>query len=139
MESMMARGIRSYGLGKFYKIIDQYVYEITMDGGADREESYPEGGGWYGFVTLDSGTKKRVHDVAGEFDDELTEEEETLLDETAAIIFYERSDGIVEASWYADMKNADEDWAEIAKEFYDIYDEDEDEAREEGHAEEEEE
>jgi hypothetical protein len=33
---MAQTGIRSYGPGKFYKVIDGYAYELTLDGGADR-------------------------------------------------------------------------------------------------------
>jgi hypothetical protein len=113
MESVVAKGIRSYGLGKFIKIIDQYIYEVTLDGGADEEAGYSEGSGWFGLVRLDDPTRKRARRIAVENDDELTPEEGDLLDESVAVILFERSDGIVEADWYSDEAEANEVWAEI--------------------------
>ena len=46
-------GIRAYGPGKFYTVLDSYAFGVTLDGGADEEESYPEGGGWYGLLWVD--------------------------------------------------------------------------------------
>jgi hypothetical protein len=115
VEDVMAteEGIRSYGPGKFFDIIDSYAYEITLDGGADEEVSLGEGNGWYGFMEIDEAFADRVHEIAKEHRDQLTDEEQDLLDESKAIIFFERSDGIVEATWYDDLKEAQEDWAKI--------------------------
>ena len=106
-------GIRSYGPGKFYKLIDSYLYEISLNGGPDREASYGEGNGWYGFMNLNPATKSEVHVIASEADDELTDEEVDLLSESVAVIFFERSDGIVEADWFSDMDKAEAVWDEI--------------------------
>lgn len=106
--------IRSYGPGKFVKLIDSYAYELTLDGGPDEEASYPqEGSGWYGLLWLDPETRDAVAKVAVDHDDEITPEEEDLLDDSKAVIFFERSDGIVEADWFDDKKEAEEAWAEI--------------------------
>ena len=113
----MAKGIRSYGPGKFDTVIDSYAYEITLDGGADEEASYGEGGGWYGVVWLDDNTRDRIIEIAVEDEDPLTEEEEDLLDENVAVIFFERSDGIVETDWFENRQEALEEWAEIQEEF----------------------
>jgi len=116
-EDVMGDGIRSYGHGKFHTIIDSYVYAMTLDGGADREESYDEGGGWYGFVELSHKDAERIREVSIENRDQLTVEENELLDESVAVILFERSDGIVEADWFTDMKEAEAQWAEIEAEF----------------------
>lgn len=114
MENMMAieTGIRSYGPGKFYKLIDSYAYGITLDG-ADEEASYGEGNGWYGLLRLNKATRDSIHQAAHYEEDDLTEEESDLLSDSVAIIFFERSDGIVEADWFDDMKKADKQWDEI--------------------------
>jgi hypothetical protein len=115
-----AEGIRSYGPGKYSTIIDSYVHGATIDFGADHEESYPEGGGWYGFMALDRDTVERILEDAAEAKDRLTKEEEELLDESLAVILFERSDGIVEVEWYDDLAEAEEAWAEIEEEFADL-------------------
>ena len=110
----MAKGIRSYGPGKFATVLDSYAYEMTLDGGADEEATYPqEGSGWYGVVWFEPGTRERVREIAEEEGDRLTEEEEDLLDETKAVILFERSDGIVEVEWYDNLKEAEEAWANV--------------------------
>ena len=105
-------GIRSYGPGKFHTLIDSYAFKTTLDG-VDEEASYGEGGGWYGLVLLDDATRKSVHEVAVKNKDELTEEEQELLNDSAAVIFFERSDGTVEADWFEDKKKAEKAWADI--------------------------
>jgi hypothetical protein len=111
MEAVMA--IRRYGPGKFHTLLDSFAYELTLDG-VDEEESYGEGGGWYGLVWLEDGDRTRIREIAG---DDLTEDEETLLDDTVAIIFFERSDGIVETDWFNDEEEAEEQWEDIRAEF----------------------
>jgi hypothetical protein len=113
----MLKGIRSYGPGKFDTIIDGYVYDFAIDGGVDEEESYPEGGGWYGLVMLDDSAREAIRQAVHYTDDELTEEEEDLLDDSEAIILFERSDGIVEADWFSSRKEALDEWAGIQEEF----------------------
>lgn len=120
-------GIRSYGHGKFHNIIDSYIYALTLDGGADREESFDEGGGWYGFVTLDPKDAERVRKAALADHDELTDDEEELLAGSVAVILFERSDGIVEAEWFSDEKEADEEWAAIEEQFEEEPEEEEEE------------
>jgi len=109
-------GIRSYGPGKFDHIIDGYAYAVTNDGGANEDASYPDGGGWYGLLLLDGNTRDAIRKVAEQAEDELTEEEEELIDGTEAVILCERSDGIVEVDWYDDRKDALEEWKAIAAE-----------------------
>lgn len=123
----MANGIRSYGAGKFYDIIDSYAYEITPD----EEASLGEGNGWYGFMTIDQAFADRVHEIAKENKDRLTDEEQDLLDESKAIILFERSDGIVEATWFDDLKEAEKEWAAIEEDASDNEEEDDPEDDEE--------
>jgi hypothetical protein len=108
--------IRSYGPGKFNDIIDGYVYAVTLDGGADREESYGEGGGWFGFVEINPSTRERIRELASEDRDRLTKAEEELLEDTAVVILFERSDGIVEADWYSSEAKAEKAWSRIEEE-----------------------
>lgn len=112
-ENKKTTGIRSYGPGKFIKLIDSYAFDVTLDGGADEEASYPEGSGWYGFLNLNSASKENIRVIAAEQDDELTDEEDDLLIESVAIIFFERSDGIVEADWFDSLKKAQKVWGDI--------------------------
>jgi hypothetical protein len=127
MENMMT--IRSYGPGKFIKLIDSYAYEVTLDG-ADEELSLGEGEGWYGLLQLDPKTRERVHQQAHYEEEDLTEEESDLLDDSAAVIFFERSDGIVEADWFDDMGKAKMAWDEIEAEFEEDEEDDEEEEEE---------
>lgn len=105
--------IRPYGHGKFSTILDSYAYGLTLDGGADEEESIPDGGGWYGLVLIDDEARNAVHQNAASDGDELTEEEEQKLDESVAVILFERSDGIVETTWFEDEGEAEDAWEEI--------------------------
>ena len=108
------KGIRSYGPGKFATVLDSYAYELTLDGGADEEASYPqEGSGWYGLVWVDPDTRRAVREIAEADMGPLTEEEEELLADTSAVVLFERSDGIVEVDWFDDKEEAEEEWADI--------------------------
>lgn len=125
-------GIRSYGPGKFNKILDGYIYELALDG-VDEEISLGEGQGWYGFLEFDEKTAKQVRELMAtrHEPDEPTEEEERLLTFTSAVILFERSDGIVEVEWFDNPVEAEEEWAEIEKEFSEDDDEEEPEEDEE--------
>ncbi len=112
-EAREATGIRSYGPGKFSTLLDSYAFE----GGVDEEESYEEGRGWYGLLRLDDNVREAICETAIENKDQLTDDEEEMLDDNVAVIFFERSDGIVEAEWFEDENEADDAWAEIQEEF----------------------
>jgi hypothetical protein len=64
----MAKGIRSYGPGKFYTILDGYAYEVGLDG-FDEEESYPDGGGSYGLLRLDDSAREAISKTAADNED----------------------------------------------------------------------
>ena len=114
---MAKKGIRPYGPGKYVKIIDGYAHDVALDGGFDEEESYPDGGWWYGLLLLDKQARDAIHQAAHYAEDDLTKAEEDLLDDSAAVIFFERSDGIVETDWFENRQEALEEWAEIQEEF----------------------
>jgi len=116
---MAKKGIRSYGPGKFSTILDSHAYSVTLDGGVDDEESYEEGGGWYGLLWLDDTVRDTVCTDADNAGEALTQEEEDLLDESVAVIFFERSDGIVEVEWFSDKPEAEAAWEDIQAEFDD--------------------
>ena len=103
------------GPGKFSTDLDAYAYEVTLDGGADEEESYGDGGGWYGLLRIDEDARNAVRDKCGV--QLLNDEERDLLNESVAVILYERSDGLVETDWFDDAEHAAEVWSAIQAEF----------------------
>jgi hypothetical protein len=114
MAGASARGIRSYGPGKFYTLLDSYAYELALDEGVDEEASYGEGEDWYGLVWLDNDARDQIADIAVTHDgNQLSGEELDLLNDRMAVIFFERSDGTIEADWFENKKEAEEAWAEI--------------------------
>ena len=126
----MAKGIRPYGPGKFNTLIDSYAYALTGDG-VDEEASLGEGNGWYGLIRLDHSARGAIRDAAVENHDDLTNAEMTMLETAAAIIFFERSDGIVESDWFDNLEDANEQWAAIEEDASEYYDEEEPEEEEE--------
>lgn len=106
-------GIRSYGPGKFATILDSHAYRVSGDGGTDEEASYPDGGGWFGIVWINDAVRDAFAEEAANENETLTKEEDALLDESVAVIFYERSDGIVEVTWYDNKREAEEEWAQV--------------------------
>jgi CO dehydrogenase/acetyl-CoA synthase beta subunit len=131
MAGASAKGIRSYGPGKFYTLLDSFAFEMTLNGGVDEEASYGEGGGWYGLVWINDDAREQICEIAKEEKDPLTEEEQDLLDESLAVIFFERSDGIVEADWFDSKKEAEQAWAEILVDTEEEEEEEEEEDEEE--------
>ena len=115
-------GIRSYGPGKFYTVLDSYAYEVA---------SYGEGNGWYGLLWVDKNLSESIREIAKENDDELTEEEEDLLKSSKAVIFFERSDGIVEADWFDTKDEAEKAWANVLVDTEEGEEEEDDEEEEE--------
>lgn len=106
----MSKGIRPYGPGKYNQLIDSHASAVALDLGSDEELSL-EQGGYYALIRVDRAFRKAVEEK-----EELTDEEYELLRVTEAIIFYERSDGIVEAEWFDDVEEANDEWAAIEEE-----------------------
>jgi len=106
-------GIRPYGPGKFSTILDSYAYEMIPDyGGADEEASFDDGR-LYSLIRLDKNARELIREVAEDNGDSLTDDEDEFLEESVAVILFERSDGTVEASWFSDMEKADEEWGVV--------------------------
>lgn len=114
---MKPMGIRSYGPGKFTHLIDSFAWDLAMEWSADWECSDPNGGEWYGFVELNAPERARLREIALESGQGLVQDEEEFLDDSVAIILRERTDGIVEATWYDDAAEAAKDWAKVEEEF----------------------
>lgn len=115
MADTMESGIRPYGPGKFNTILDQYVYSVSMDGGADEEESYGDGGGWYGLMRGGSSIF-RDHDPMLET---LNTDEQELLTSSAGVILYEDSQGFVYVTYYDTDKELDAAWDKVQQDFQD--------------------
>lgn len=111
-------GIRSYGPGKFSNVIDGYVYAIMMDGFADEELGEAETFGHYALVRLgDKDSLEFVEREVREQGDELTAEERDLIHDSAGVVFYTRSDGIVEASYFDTKSELDKAWSDLEAEY----------------------
>lgn len=106
-------GIRPYGPGKFNTILDQYVYTVSLDGGADEEESSGNGDGWYG-IMRHGYTIFRDHDPMLE---SLNEDEQEQLTSSAGVILREDSQGFVYVTYYDTKEELEADWAEIVAAF----------------------
>jgi hypothetical protein len=117
--------VRSYGPGKFYTILDGYVYEMTLDGGADEEASYEEGGGWYGLVSLDKSAVARAQELAAEQNDRLTAAELEQLRTNVGVILFERTDGIVESDWFLSKKKLAAAWKRVEDDVASTYEDEE--------------
>jgi hypothetical protein len=81
-------------------------------GGADEEASFDDGR-LYSLIRLDKNARELIREVAEDNRDSLTDDEDEFLEESVAVILFERSDGTVEASWFSDMEKADEEWGVV--------------------------
>jgi len=118
--------IRSYGPGKFIKVIDEYAYEACLNQGTPDEEISHEGFGWFALLILDESARRFIREFAEDEKDELTSDEDGLLDDSEALVLHERSDGIVVVDWYDHASEAHAAWKELEEELADDEDEDED-------------
>jgi hypothetical protein len=109
-------GIRLYGPGKFYTILDSYVYQLEPD----ETESYEDGGGWYGLF------RGPIDPDSLELDegDILTAAEREACLNTVGVVLWERSDGIVESSWNDDADELEKAWSELVAEFAELNEDD---------------
>jgi hypothetical protein len=65
-------------------------------------------------------TIKSIQREASDHKDKLTSEELSELKRAKGVIFFERSDGIVEADWYSKSKRLEEAWGHVEQEFEDV-------------------
>lgn len=87
---------RSYGPGKFSTYADAYIYELSMDGGADEEVGEAQYDSWYGLMR-------------GPFD-------HPQLKKFAGAILFENSQGFVEATFYESKKKLESEWKRVSSE-----------------------
>jgi len=115
-------GIRSYGPGKFFNVIDSYVYELSLMG-ADEELGDAEDFGFYALVELGKEVLKEIEEQAAEAGDSLTAEEKRYIRESAGAILKVRSDGIVEVEYYDYREVLIETWTKLEMEYEEWLDE----------------
>lgn len=111
-------GIRNYGPGKFYTVLDSYAYGVVMDGVADTSITFGGGDGdgeTYDAVAGGEDLLDYIRKDAAETGDELTRDEVEMIINSGGVIFRERSDGIVEAEWYDTKKQYDAAVADLER------------------------
>jgi hypothetical protein len=104
------QGIRPYGPGKFSTKLDEYVWQVSLEGGADEEANV--GGSWYGYMR-GGHTIFRDHDPMLET---LTEAERDKLTDSAGVIVREDSDGFVAVQYFDTIQHLERNWASIVAE-----------------------
>lgn len=109
-----AEGIRLYGPGKFDTYADKYVWEVSLDGGAD-DELNDDSGAWHGLMR-DGSTVFKDNDP---FLEELTDEERELIQGSEVIILSESSDGFMSVRYFDNTREGEEAWQEY-EEFEDV-------------------
>jgi hypothetical protein len=108
--------LRKADLGKFEGglYIDQYAFDITLDGVDDEIGDVSEQGIWYGKIyrgteTVYSLIKKRMDDD----EDKMTPEEEEYLADVIGIIVSEDDQGFVNVDYYESDEDLKKDWDKI--------------------------
>jgi len=104
---------RPYRTGKFSTILDSYVYDVSLDGGCDEEESNSDAGIWYGMMR-NGRTVFKDHDPLLET---LNDSEREQLTSSAGVILYQDSNGFVYVGYYTTDKELESEWAKVVAEF----------------------
>lgn len=116
----MASGIRSYGPGKFNKVIDGYVYDLSLEGFGDTVGDVSELGEVY--TRIDGPMLPDVEATAKENKDKLTPEEKAFLrEQRGGAIVFENDQGSVEVDFYATKKAINTAWERISDEIEELY------------------
>ena len=109
-------GVRSYGPGKFYTILDSLAHAVSLAGCDDEAGSVTEDGMWYGLIRgslaadgpFADFSATAVNDLAEGF---ITAEEHAFLREhNAGLILHEDSQGFVYVKWYASAEELEQEW-----------------------------
>jgi len=119
----MEDNIRSYGPGKFNTILDEYVYQVSLDGGCDDEISDAEASAWFGLMR-NGRTIFKDHDPLLET---LNEAEQEKLTSSAGVILSEDSNGFVYVDYYKTEDELNAAWDRIVSDHEDIETEDDEE------------
>lgn len=109
----MNSDIRPYGPGKFSTLLDAYVWAITLDGGPDKQCSWPDGGEWHGLL-LDG---PAIIETCKPDEDTLNKAELAKLSNAFGMIISEGSEGFVIVEYYTadEASDLEKDWASIEK------------------------
>ena len=101
--------LRRYALGKFDLEVDAYLYDVSLDGGADEEVgSSTEGAGWYGLMRA-----PLVHSEQRAKEYGLTDEEVSFLQSKAGAILFEDTQGFVTVEYYDTAEELENAWADV--------------------------
>ncbi len=116
-------GLRRARLGKFEGglFINQYVYDLTLEGWGDGTGDVSEIGVYYSSVELGPEALKRVEEIVDEEGDKLTPEERALIIDSYGAIVSENDQGFVSVDYYEDQESFEDDWKRIEKEIDEIY------------------
>ncbi len=107
---MTETGIRPYGPGKFDTILDQYVYQVSSDGGLDDEcGDSSEGSGWFGLMR----NGKTIFRDNDPFLETLNQAERDLLESSAGVIIFESTDGFVGVDYFETDAQLEKAWTEV--------------------------
>ena len=100
--------LRRYELSKFDLEIDAYLYEVSLNGGADEEiGDSTEGAGWYGLMRAPLVDEERVKEYG------LTDEEVSFLKSKAGAIIFEDTTGLVTVEYFDNPHELEAVWDEI--------------------------
>jgi hypothetical protein len=91
-----------YGPGKFSNNVDEWVYQQSLDGGADEEIGESEGFGWYGLMQFEEPVLVEQGDEEWEF---------------KVAILNENSQGFVEVEYFEDEQEGLNRWASLEEEY----------------------
>ena len=111
-----AGGIRDYGPGKFFTILDSYIWQASLDGILDDEIGESETSGWFGFMKNDADTQREIIEAAKDGGEPLTQAELARLRRSAAFIMNENSQGFVFIQEYRTLADAERNWERIVEE-----------------------
>ena len=108
--------LRKADVGKFEGglYIDQYAFDITLDGVDDEIGDVSEQGIWYGKIYRGTDTIYSLIKAKIEEDEEkLTPEEEEYLADVIGIIVSEDDQGFVNVDYYESDEDLKKDWDKI--------------------------
>lgn len=108
--------IRKYGPGKFDKHVDQFVYDLCLNGGCD-ELGDVETFNHYSLVDLGKTGLKEVAAIAKENGDHLTLEESRLLRRSSGAIVEVTSQGFVYVTYFDSKHALDKAWKKLEDEW----------------------
>lgn len=106
-ESTMSHG------SKFNSDLDEWVHEVSLDGGAD-EEAGDSGYGPYWAGMMRGG--KEIADAIEANDHKLTSAQRKKLDGTAGVIMTESTDGFLDVAYFSSKTGLDREWAHVEAE-----------------------